>query len=289
MRTVLVLLIAALAAVACERQRDPVEPARGERTARWSSSDNAFIRALEDGDPEVRRNAAEALGKTRDVAAADALVDALHDRDIYARKAAAEALGLVLERAPDAPGRDAAAEALIALLRDADYGVRYNTTDALSRLRDSRAVTPLLAVLRSDKDTLVRGHAAWALGQIGDPAATGPLIAALSEEDNQWKVSYALGAIDNEEASRVLMRGLRARKFGMVSGAADFFVRHHEPSTDALLLDMLAATRDLAVAQALVAHPSPRVAEEARRFLGLLDLTVVDDGHGQATLATPRP
>ena len=53
-----------------------------------------LIAALNDRDPLVRRNAAEALGKIEDFLAVEPLIDALRDRDPLVRRHVAKALGI---------------------------------------------------------------------------------------------------------------------------------------------------------------------------------------------------
>jgi bilin biosynthesis protein len=53
----------------------------------------ALIQALGDSDRDVRRAAAEALGKLGDPQAVSPLIQALGDRSENVRRAAAEALG----------------------------------------------------------------------------------------------------------------------------------------------------------------------------------------------------
>ncbi len=173
-----------------------------------------LVAALSDPSSDVRRMAAEALGKKGDPAAAFPLLKELDDRDVHARKAAAEALGLVLEKAPaGTPGRPEAVDALVRLLGDPDYGVRYNSADGLSHLRSRRAVPALIAVLEKDPDESVRGHAAWALGQTGDPVAVEPLVVALRKgRADEWKVCNALTEILGPKAADALVRRVREER-----------------------------------------------------------------------------
>jgi len=55
--------------------------------------------------------------------------------------------------------------------------VRIEAANALGRLKDARAVDPLIAAL-NDKD--VRKNSAWALGKTGDKKAVGPLVLVLT-------------------------------------------------------------------------------------------------------------
>jgi len=244
-----------------------------------------LVAALSDPSSEVRRLAAEALGKAGNPAAALPLLKELDDKDVYARKAAAEALGLALEKAPaGTPGRTEAVDALIRLLGDPDYGVRYNSVEGLSRLRSQRAVPALAAALEKDTDENVRGHAAWALGQTGDRAAVEPLIAALRNgRADPWKVSYALGELGGPEATDVLMTGLRKKKYEMVSGAAEFFAKRNDPELQTLLLEMLRKTNDGAVADAFLLSTDPALVAAGRAFWGENRRTTTMDEQGRVT------
>lgn len=170
--------------------------------------------ALSDPSSDVRRMAAEALGEKGDPAAAFPLLKELDDEDVHARKAAAEALGLVLEKAPaGTPGRPEAVDALIRLLGDPDYGVRYNSAAGLSHLRSRRAVPALVTVLERDPDEAVRSEAAWALGQTGDPVAVEPLVVALRKgRADEWKVCNALTEILGPKAADALVRRVREER-----------------------------------------------------------------------------
>ncbi|TAJ44300.1 HEAT repeat domain-containing protein [Methanofollis fontis] len=59
---------------------------------------------------------------------------------------------------------------------------RWGAADALGRLRDARAVDPLIAAM-DDPDPRVRKKAAWALGQIGDARGQRALLAAFRDPD----------------------------------------------------------------------------------------------------------
>ena len=131
-----------------------------------------LIAALRDKNSDVRRRAAEALGKLRDARAVDPLIAALKDQNMYACKAAAGALGQI--------GDPRAVEPLIAALSNENGDVRKAAAGALVKI-GVPAVEPLIAVLRWDKD--VRQAAAGALGQIGDARAVEPLITALKDKD----------------------------------------------------------------------------------------------------------
>jgi HEAT repeat protein len=66
--------------------------------------------------------------------------------------------------------------------------MRQIAAEILGQLRDTRAVEPLITVLRSADYWPVRQAAAEALAQLGDTRAVGPLIAILKDEhgDVRW-------------------------------------------------------------------------------------------------------
>jgi cellulose synthase operon protein C len=78
--------------------------------------------------------------------------------------------------------RDArAVSPLIAALADKNEDVRRKAARALGQLGDKRALDPLVARL-GDGSWMVRSHAATAVGQLGDRKARSPLISALDDE-----------------------------------------------------------------------------------------------------------
>jgi HEAT repeat protein len=137
--------------------------------AAQSDSDVArLINQLHDKSPDVRRNAAAALGRFRQPAAAAApqLVRLLRDPDNDVRTAAAEALRRI------GPAAKAVIPDLVGLLRDPDEDVRRTAAWALNDLSPAaEAVIPDLVKLLRDPNTGVRGAAAGALGGFGAPAA----------------------------------------------------------------------------------------------------------------------
>jgi HEAT repeat protein len=74
---------------------------------------------------------------------------------------------------------------LVKKLNDEKPERRLEAASTLGKLRDSRAVEPLIAVLKKDRNAAVRARAAWALGWIENPRAVEPLIAALNDENQE--------------------------------------------------------------------------------------------------------
>ena len=129
-------------------------------------------------------------------------IAALKDKDEYVRKAAAYALGKIKD--------PRAVEPLIAALKDHNSDVREAAAYALGKIKDPRAVEPLIAALK-DEDSDVRKAAAEALGEIKDPRAVEPLIAALKDESSSVRraAAEALGKIGDPRAVEPLIAALK--------------------------------------------------------------------------------
>ena len=173
-----------------------------------------LIKALQDENSYVRRYAASALEKIGDKAAVEPLIKALQDENSYVRRYAASALGNI--------GDKAAVEPLInKALQDKDSGVRRYAASALEKIGDKAAVEPLIKALQ-DKDSGVRRYAASALEKIGDKAAVEPLIKALQDENSGVRsdAAFALGNIGDKAAVEPLIKALQYQDYGVRWSAA---------------------------------------------------------------------
>ena len=79
-------------------------------------------------------------------------------------------------------------------MKDENWRVRKYSARALGKIGDTRALEPLIAVLKNDKLN-VRIDAAEALGNIGDTRAVESLIAALKDE-HPWIYENAAEALE---------------------------------------------------------------------------------------------
>jgi HEAT repeat protein len=128
-----------------------------------------LIALLDDPEPDVRIQAALALGEQHDQKATDALVNALDDDHTNVRFQAIESLGRL--RA------EAAIDKLAAIVESRDFFLAFPALDALAAIGDRR-VAPELTPLLADND--LRAAVADALGVLGDDRAVRPLVAALN-------------------------------------------------------------------------------------------------------------
>lgn len=94
-----------------------------------------------------------------------------------------------------------------------DQNVRLAAASALGRIKDSRAVEPLISAL--EDHPRVREVAALALGEIGDPRAVRGLVTILGDdswEEGRSTVAKALGKIGDPRATKPLINLLEDKR-----------------------------------------------------------------------------
>ncbi len=151
----------------------------------------ALIRALKFEEPVVGSAATYALGALRDPRATVPLTRLLQTPGSQLRWDAAYALGMLGDRHAVPALMDAMREAQKEALKKPLTRGRQNeprelaiaAIEALGKLRDPRAVTPLLALLQADRpDNPLASSAAQALGHIADPVVVPALVRAFFAE-----------------------------------------------------------------------------------------------------------
>lgn len=173
------------------------EAAAGQADA--SRADTAIVRAviarLSDEDADVRRAAADALGRIGHPMAIDALVRALDDEDREVRRAALFALGN-FERAPVplAPIRK--------VLASDDADTRAQALRMLGTMRD-RASIPTISRLVLDASEDVRQSALHALNELEAPIADDLLATALADRSSDVRLAAVLLAGERQILSAV--------------------------------------------------------------------------------------
>jgi HEAT repeat protein len=202
----------------------------------------ALVEALKKSDPQLRRSAAEDLGRLGAPALAT-LEASLKDADVRVRVAAAgaalaidprnaQALAVLIASLKDpaalvrrlaaealaavGPGVGAAGSALAELLNDKEEEVRWAAADALGELGPAAApALPSLLKLLGDKDPAFRSLAADALGQgaQGNPAAVSAALgAAFKDADRRVRESAARSFLELGLRSREAVAILAASK-----------------------------------------------------------------------------
>ena len=149
--------------------------------------------AMKDSDPDVRKQAMEALTRLGAPLAYETLVQALKDEDADVRQQAAFSLGQLAD--------SRAIDPLIVALKDVEPDVRQQAAFGLSQLKAVQAVPALQAALK-DTDEDVRQQALFALSQIGDRSAVPAFIEALkdSSEDVRQQALFAISQVGDSSA-----------------------------------------------------------------------------------------
>ena len=147
-----------------------------------------LIELLHDEDPDLRMQAALALGEHQRAAGIDALMAALRDPDANVRFHAIEALGRL--RASEA------VDALAGIAESEDFFLAFPAIDALARMTDPRVLDRLASFLQVP---LLREAAVDAIGRLGHADSVPPLVALLDVEDMAGAVCSALVRIHDRE------------------------------------------------------------------------------------------
>ncbi|WP_445306725.1 HEAT repeat domain-containing protein [Microcoleus vaginatus] len=158
-----------------------------------------LLKLVEDSESDVRSSAAYALGKIGDGKAIPALLKLVEDSSYFVRSSAAYALGKI--------GDEKAIPGLLKLVEHSDSDVRRVAADALAKIGDKKAIPGLLKLVEhSDSD--VRRSAADALGKIGDEQAIPGLLKLVEHSDSDVRRSAAdaLGKIGEEKAIPGLLK-----------------------------------------------------------------------------------
>lgn len=164
---------------------------------------------------------------------ADKLMNQLRSRDPVAREEAARKLGELKD--PNA------VEPLVAVLKkDKDREVRWRAEDALVNI-GAPSVEPLVKMLKDDS-WRVRRRAVRTLGKIRDPRAIAPLVALMKTDDDCYVRKYAaraIGEINDTRANEILISALRNKDWQVIEGAYRFYIRRGEPGSEAVLIEAL--------------------------------------------------
>ena len=131
-----------------------------------------LLQLLQNADPDLRMQAALALGEQRDARAVGPIINALKDDDANVRYHAIEAAGKL--KAVDA------VDALAEIAESRDFFLSFPALDALVKIGDPRVAPRVIPLLGDD---LLREPAINLLGRLGDDTAVAPLTALLNTPD----------------------------------------------------------------------------------------------------------
>jgi HEAT repeat protein len=180
-----------------------------------------LLQLLQGAEPDLRMQAALALGEQRAVRAVGALINALKDDDPNVRYHAIEALGKLKAVA--------AVDALAEIAESKDFFLAFPALDALAKIGDARVAPGVVPLLEDD---LLRDPAVNLLGQLGDETAVAPLTALLNSPDAPTDlIADALAAL----------RDRYEEQYGEGAHIADLASREISPTGVQNLLDALGA------------------------------------------------
>jgi HEAT repeat protein len=136
--------------------------------------------------------------------------------------------------------------ALVRVLRDGDALARSRVAEVLGRLRDERAIAPLIDTLKKDADEAVRAEAARALGALKARKAVAPLMAALEAPSAELarQAAEALGHIGDPQAVPALLAALTSEYPGVRAEAARALVALGDETAPDYLLQMVVRDPD---------------------------------------------
>lgn len=223
----------------------------------WEEAGKAIIgivpAQLNDKDPEVRAEAAWALGAVTQPLPREGLdVRGWADGMMRFSLAMIYAIGGITAPLPPGPGGlDAAAKALAEALLDADPRVRANAAQAAGLINDERVKAGLPALL-DDKDQEVRLQAVTALGLTGYRAVI-PRVGELLKDASpvvRIAAAEALCAMRDKRAAPYLNAALQDKNHGVYLAVLSALVSSGDASSVKPLSDALALrSRDPAAAK----------------------------------------
>ena len=173
-------------------------PSSRERTV------SLLLELLRDKVPEMRRMAAESLGKIGDPRAADSILPLIYDPAAIVREASLLAMGRVQSTATDG-----VVALLTRALEDPDESVRQAAVVAIGEIEpDSRLLEPVVGLLRSS-DATIRRAAVRALLQVDSSQWISALVAA--GRDSDAEVRQGIVAVVGEWGGSAVSPWLRER------------------------------------------------------------------------------
>jgi HEAT repeat protein len=135
-----------------------------------------YLEALKSENITVRKEAVYYLGENKEEDAVPLLIQLLsQDQSKEVRIKAIEALGKI-----GGIDNNSHVDTLIGILRENDTEILTAAVEALGKIKDPKAVKPLINLL-DNRD--IRLAAIWALGNVGDKGAVPALTGLLNSDD----------------------------------------------------------------------------------------------------------
>jgi HEAT repeat protein/beta-lactamase regulating signal transducer with metallopeptidase domain len=218
---------APIAAVEPDQEEPLSAPASLDAESGAALADTAIVRAvmarLRDDDAEVRRAAADALGRMRHPMAIDALVLSLDDLDAEVRRAALHALSsFERARVPVPPVRR--------MLASEDPEMRSTAVRILTEQRDRPSI-PAITRLLADANAEVRYTALHALSELDASVSDELVVKSLVDPSSEVREAAASLAADRQTVAAVpqLIRLLEDRSGSVREQAAHALTEMRTP------------------------------------------------------------
>ena len=189
------VLLSILCLAGCVQDSPPLSR---ERTV------SSLLELLRDEAPEIRRMAAESLGKIGDARTMDSILPLIHDPAAIVREASVLAIGRLKPAATDG-----VVVLLTQALKDPVESVRQAAVVAIGVIEpDSRLLEPVIGLLRSS-DATIRRAAVWALLQTDSSQWVSALVTAGRDPDTE--VRQGIVAVVGEWGGAAASPWLRER------------------------------------------------------------------------------
>jgi HEAT repeat protein len=220
-----------------------------------------LIQRMDDKDPKTRENTIKAL-VNMGPSVIEPLIMAFESKRPNIRDGAVKALVDI--------GTPAVDPLIVALAKGKYPRVRMCAAEALGKIKDIRAVEPLISALENDDD--VRIWAATALGEIGDIRAVRPLFSALKNAVKTKHISeqvYITWAMEKlgPHGIEPLIASLKNKELEIIAAAYTFFIRRGEPGTETLLIDALNKHGNFTMANAFIRSGNNQLKEAGQKWI----------------------
>jgi len=222
------------------------------------------------GHPRVQQGAAKPRSKQQGTRSVERLIADLRHEGSDIHLEAARALGRI--------GDVRAIEPLITLLND--MGAHYREENhvkivgrALAQI-GKPAVEPLIANMKDKHNVRVTAIALAQFGQL----VVEPLIDTMNDPNNAARLgaATALEEIPDTRAVEALLAALRKKDLAIIIAARWFFLRRHEPGSEALLEQALHKHGDIWIALDYVRSGNKNLDPIAREYLRVRGFKVVE-------------
>jgi len=215
-------------------------------------------------DPEVKRNAVQALEKVLQVKDARLIINLLEDTDVEVKKASIKALGSINSKR--------AIDPLLKLLKNKNESVRQVSIQSLKRIFVNIDSYEKIYEVANSKNMIERKEAIKLLGLLEDKNSVNYMINSFKSTDNKTrKLAYnSLLQISKDKVPDQVLEGLKAKEWKIRSLCVKLIGKLGNEQQVSLLLDILNdpdnRVRDIAI-DALSKRKNQNYINKVKSFL----------------------